>query len=190
VGCVVPQSQTLLWPHPRPSPPPSDFLSLYRRVFAFQPATRGSPIYSECASRRAAFLTPADRAAASGCCFTTRTSLCTPHTALASATTPRTSGSARLQLSGLQNSLYATARRFASPAPARTFTLELSPFRVTSSDVEYDYVGSQPTPTTGLAPATHTALWAAHGDVEMVEMVGDMGILRAKPCPTTLPIFL
>jgi DNA-binding NtrC family response regulator len=44
----------------------------------------------------------------------------------------------------------------------RTFTPELSPVGSPRADVEYDYVGRQPAPTTGLPPASHAALWAAH----------------------------
>src|ERR1700752_1516528 len=43
----------------------------------------------------------------------------------------------------------------------RTFTFELSPVGSPRTDVEYDYVGRQPVPTTGLPPASHAALWAA-----------------------------
>ena len=43
----------------------------------------------------------------------------------------------------------------------RTFTLELSPVGSPRAGVEYDYVGRQPVPTTGLPPASHAALWAA-----------------------------
>ena len=46
--------------------------------------------------------------------------------------------------------------------PERTFTLELSAAGSPRTDVEYDYVGRQPVPTAGLAPASHAALWAAH----------------------------
>jgi hypothetical protein len=43
----------------------------------------------------------------------------------------------------------------------RTFTPELAPVGSPRTNVEYDYVGRQPVPTTGLAPASHAALWAA-----------------------------
>ena len=68
----------------------------------------------------------------------------------------------RGSISRLQSSLNAAARQVARPSPTRTFTLELSPSGVASKNVEYDYAGSQPTPATGLAPATHAASWAAH----------------------------
>jgi hypothetical protein len=44
----------------------------------------------------------------------------------------------------------------------RTLTLELSPGGSPRTGVEYDYVGRQPVPATGLSPASHAALWAAH----------------------------
>ena len=44
---------------------------------------------------------------------------------------------------------------------SRTFTSELSPIGSPQISVEYDYVGKQSIPTTGLSPASPTALWAA-----------------------------
>ncbi len=43
----------------------------------------------------------------------------------------------------------------------RTFTFELALAGSPRANVEYDYVGKQSTPTTGLSPASPTALWAA-----------------------------
>jgi hypothetical protein len=43
----------------------------------------------------------------------------------------------------------------------RTFTFELSLAGSPRANVEYNYVGKQSTPTTGLSPASLTALWAA-----------------------------
>ncbi len=43
----------------------------------------------------------------------------------------------------------------------RTFTFELALAGSPRASVEYDYVGKQSTPTTGLSPASPTALWAA-----------------------------
>ena len=62
----------------------------------------------------------------------------------------------------LQSSIHSTARKIASPSPTRTFTPELSPARSPSSDVGYDYMGTQPTPMAGLTPARHAAPWAAN----------------------------
>ena len=157
-GYAVPPPQPVLWPHLRLSEPPAD-LCLRRRVFACRPAPRGSPLYSTCVCRRAAFRTPVDRVGALGCCFPTRTSfrrLCNG----SASTSPRRQFS-RGRVSRLQSSLHAAARRLARPSLTRTFTLELSPPESPPKDVEYDYAGSQPIPAAGLAPATHAALWAA-----------------------------
>ena len=43
----------------------------------------------------------------------------------------------------------------------RTFTFELALAGSPRASVEYDYVGKQSIPTTGLSPASPTALWAA-----------------------------
>src|SRR5260370_1321553 len=43
----------------------------------------------------------------------------------------------------------------------RTFTFELALAGSPRTGVEYDYVGKQSIPTTGLSPASPTALWAA-----------------------------
>jgi hypothetical protein len=61
----------------------------------------------------------------------------------------------------LQSSLYATARYLASPSPARTFTIELSPDGSPQSDVDYNYTIIQPIIVAGLPPARYAALWAA-----------------------------
>ena len=44
---------------------------------------------------------------------------------------------------------------------SRTFTFELALTGSPQANIEYDYVGKQPIPTTGLSPASRTALWAA-----------------------------
>ncbi len=61
----------------------------------------------------------------------------------------------------LQSFLYGTARGFAGPSSARTFTFELSPPESPHRGVEYNYAGNQPIPAAGLSPARHAALWAA-----------------------------
>src|SRR5438093_12688598 len=79
--------------------------------------------------------------------------------------------------------------------PERTFTPELSPVGSPRAGVEYDYVGRQPVPTTGLAPASHAALWAAHSrpffrplDLERVA-VGVLGLhLPAGPDRAAKPL--
>ena len=95
VGYAVPPPQPLLWPHLRLSEPPAD-LCLRRRVFAYRPAPRRSPLYSTCVCQRAAFRTPVDRAGALGCCFPARSSfhlLCTG----SASTSPHTSVLVRLR---------------------------------------------------------------------------------------------
>ena len=66
----------------------------------------------------------------------------------------------------LQGSLYATARCVASPSPARTFTIELSPVRSPCTDVDYNYAAKQPIAAAGLSPARYAALWAANEEHE------------------------
>jgi len=62
---------------------------------------------------------------------------------------------------------------------SRTFTFELSLTGSPQANVEYDYVGKQSIPTTGLSPASPTALWAA-----------ETGPDPAKPPPRKAPFFL
>jgi len=70
-------------------------------------------------------------------------------------------GSCMVFLSGLQSSLYATARQLARPTPARTFTSELSSHESPHWNVGYNYAGKPSIPAAGLSPAGHAALWAA-----------------------------
>ena len=65
-------------------------------------------------------------------------------------------------LTRLQVSLYATACWVCSPYPARTFTFELHLRWSPTGNVEYNYMGIQSIPMTGLSPARHAALWAAN----------------------------
>ena len=67
----------------------------------------------------------------------------------------------------LQSSLDGTAREFAGPSSARTFTFELSPPESPHQGVEYNYAGNQPIPAAGLSPARHAALWAANRCTQM-----------------------
>lgn len=71
-----------------------------------------------------------------------------------------------LDVSRLQSSLRAYFALMLRPASwlallSRTFTFELSLAGSPRANVEYDYVGKQSIPTTGLSPASPTALWAA-----------------------------
>src|SRR5271166_5172898 len=54
---------------------------------------------------------------------------------------------------------------------SRTFTFELSLAGSPRASVEYNYVGKQSIPTTGLSPASPTALWAA-----------EQGLTPRSPC--------
>ena len=77
-----------------------------------------------------------------------------------------TGSAATLDVSRLQSSLRAYFALMLRPASwlallSRTFTFELSLDGSPRTNVEYDYVGKQSIPTTGLSPASPTALWAA-----------------------------
>jgi hypothetical protein len=77
-----------------------------------------------------------------------------------------TGSAATLVVSRLQSSLRADFALMLRPASwlallSRTFTFELALARSPGANVEYDYVGKQSIPTTGLSPASPTALWAA-----------------------------
>lgn len=157
-GYVVPPGHRLLWPHPSLSASPAD-LWIRQQVFAFRLTPRGSPLYSACPSLRATSLTPADRSAASGCCFADRHSL--RHHPMGSASASPRRRFSRGRVTRLQSSLYAAARSFAGPSPTRAFTFELSPRGSPHRSVEYNYAGKQPIPAAGLTPAGHAALWAA-----------------------------
>ena len=118
--------------------------------------SRGSPIYSAGLCSRAASLTPVAPKSANDCCFLFGFSL---HL--------RVTGSATtLVVSRLQSSLRAYFALMLRPASwlallSRTFTFELALAGSPRTSVEYDYVGKQSIPTTGLSPASPTALWAA-----------------------------
>ena len=122
--------------------------------------SRGSPIYSAGLCSRADSLTPVAPKSAHDCCFLFGFSLHLP--VKGSATT--------LVVSRLQSSLRADFALMLRPASwlallSRTFTFELSLAGSPRTNVEYDYVGKQSIPTTGLSPASPTALWAAKPDL-------------------------
>ena len=117
---------------------------------------RGSPIYSAELCSRAASHTPVAPKSANDCYFLFGISLHLQGTG--SATT--------LVVSRLQSSLRAYFALMLRPASwlallSRTFTFELALAGSPRTNVEYDYVGKQSIPTTGLSPASSTALWAA-----------------------------
>ncbi len=58
-----------------------------------------------------------------------------------------------------------TARELASP-PFEDVYVRACAGRVPRANVEYNYVGKQSIPTTGLSPASPTALWAAGPEVD------------------------
>ena len=118
--------------------------------------SRGSPIYSAGLCSRADSHTPVAPKSADDCCFLFGFSLHLLGTG--SATT--------LVVSRLQSSLRAYFALMLRPASwlallSRTFTFELALTGSPRANVEYDYVGKQSIPTTGLSPASPTALWAA-----------------------------
>ena len=118
--------------------------------------SRGSPIYSAGLCSRAASHTPVAPKSANDCCFLFGFSL---HLLV-------TGSATTLVVSRLQSSLRAYFALMLRPASwlallSRTFTFELSLAGSPRTNVEYDYVGKQSIPTTGLSPASPTALWAA-----------------------------
>ena len=77
-----------------------------------------------------------------------------------------TGSAATLVVSRLQSSLRAYFALMLRPASwlallSRTFTFELSLAGSPRTNVKYDYMGKQSISTTGLSPASPTALWAA-----------------------------
>jgi hypothetical protein len=112
--------------------------------------SRGSPIYSEGLGSRAASLTPVARRV---------------RVAVAS---PPVSAFTRLLKVRRPHWSFRGCRVHFKLRPAswlallsRTFTFELALAGSPRTSVEYDYVGKQSIPTTGLSPASPTALWAA-----------------------------
>jgi hypothetical protein len=95
-----------------------------------------------------------------------------------------------LDVSRLQSSLRAYFALMLRPASwlallSRTFTFELSLAGSPRANVEYDYVDKQSIPTTGLSPASPTALWAA-GRVGKGRPAGSIE-LRVSPSPSKIP---
>ena len=170
-------------------PLPSIYL-LLRWVFALRPCMgwyREAPQFAPPVfPLRAAFRTPVDRTVAHGCSFTVRTSLRPLHRG--SASTTHTAGSHVGRVTRLQSSLYATARKVAGPAPARTLTSKLSSPKVTSKRRRIYYAGIQSIPATGLTPARHVALWAANEEHEVHE--GDLNLLLGVEIGLSFKLFM
>src|SRR4051812_2897356 len=136
--------------------------------------SRGSPIYSAGLCSRAASHTPVAPKSASDCCFLLGSSL---RRGVTGSTT--TSDVSRLQ--GSFRALFVLILRPASwlALLSRTFTFELAPAGSPRAGVEYDYVGKQSIPTTGLSPASRTALWAAGPPGPLVVKKGKTPVLKA-----------
>ena len=142
-GSAVPPGLRLLWPDPSLSSPPTD-LCIRRRAVALPSYPGGGrevPQFTlPVCFLRAAFPTPADWATALGHYFITHAGLPSLSRRSASAL-PRHPVPAWSALTRLQSSLPAAARKIASPAPVRTFTLELSPPKSPPRGVKYNYAG-------------------------------------------------
>ncbi len=118
--------------------------------------SRGSPIYSAGLCSRAASLTPVARrvqvtvASSSVVAFTPLLRVRRPHWSFRGC---------RVHSELISRSMLRPASWLA--LLSRTFTFELSLAGSPRTNVEYDYMGKQSIPTTGLSPASPTALWAA-----------------------------
>ena len=126
------------------------------KEIGFRWESRGSPIYSAGLYSRAASLTPVTPKSVHDCSFLFGISLHHPVT-----------GSAiTLVVSRLQSSFRAQLVLILRPASLLALLIEDVYIRASlagspRTNVEYDYVGKQSIPTTGLSPASPTALWAA-----------------------------
>src|SRR5439155_26862001 len=164
-GYVVPSGCRLLWPHPNLSRPPVD-LWIRRQVLA----TAGRERVPNLLCVSVPSCRPLDPDGPSG---RTRLSLHRPQWPSPSSQRlgiripARTC--TRAACHEANGFAFAAARWIAGPAPARTFTFELSPPELPQQDVEYDYAGRQPVPAAGLPPAGHAALWAANETHEVQE---------------------
>ena len=109
-----------------------------------------------------------------------------------------TGSATTLVVSRLQSSLRAYFALMLRPASwlallSRTFTFELSLAGSPRANVEYNYVDKQSISTTGLSPASPTALWAAElGLTPWMSRVGKgrpAGSieLRVSPSPSKIP---
>ena len=157
--CPVGSSLTTASSAPlNPSPPLMDSRQrlLHPRNIGLGWESRGSPIYSDRLCSRAASLTPvAPRvqmtvASSSVLAFTPLSQVRRPHWSFRGC---RVHSELKLVLLLRPASWLALL--------SRTFTFELSLAGSPRANVEYDYVGKQSIPTTGLSPASPTALWAA-----------------------------
>ena len=117
--------------------------------------SRGSPIYSVGLCSRAASLTPVPR----------RVQMTVASSSVLAFTSELRVGDhiGRFEAAEFILTQFVLILRPASwlALLSRTFTFELSLTGSPQANVEYDYVGKQSIPTTGLSPASPTALWAA-----------------------------
>ena len=147
--------------------------------------SRGSPIYSVGLCSRAASLTPVAPESANDCCFLFGFSLHPgsrvrrPHWAFRGC---RVHSELKFVLILRPASWLALL--------SRTFTFELALAGSPRTNVEYDYVGKQSIPTTGLSPASPTALWAAGTPKRCRVGKGrpaGSNELRVSPSPSKIP---
>jgi len=101
--------------------------------------TRASPIYSTSLWNRVVSRTPAVSTAAFDCYFTVDAAFA--HFREARQPHRQTVRTGLSSITRLQNSLYATTRSLAGPAPARALTTELSPRRSPFNGISYNYAG-------------------------------------------------
>ncbi len=95
---------------------------------------------------------------------------------------PTHAGSHVGRVTRLQSSLYATARSLASPSPAKTFTIELSPDGSPRSDVDYNYAANNQLPQ----PDFHrqdTRPYGLRTKTRKTERIQSNGISRASSVP-------
>ncbi len=127
----------------------------------FPRETRGSPIYFARLYPRAALRTPVDCAIAPDCYFIAHTSLRHFRTGSAPTLSTKSGSLWRVNEAASFALCYGPSGLLAPPRPG----LLLSSFHPRGSllgDVEYNYMGLQSIPMTGLSPARHAALWAAN----------------------------
>ena len=174
-GYVVPQGHRLLRPHPRLWPPPAGLFFFVQASLCPSTSSRRDdqsfPTFLRLPVLSCRLPYPGEP---HGC---TRLLLDREHWPSPSwyrlgIHSPTHVGSRVGGVTRLQSSIHSTARTIASPSPTRTFTPELSPARSPSSDVGYDYMGTQPTPMAGLTPARHAAPWAASRENREILLFG------------------
>jgi hypothetical protein len=133
-GSAVPRDHRLLWPHPRLSPPPPGLSASSWGVCARRPRLGWRGEVPQFAPPVFPFVPPSVPRQTQQVPVTVASLLVVAFAQSAGTRrlhlTP--AGSRVSSVTRLQGSLYAAARRFARPTPARAFTPELSSFRVTS----------------------------------------------------------